>query len=149
MCCLMRDFRSCFMAGRYRSSVLIQLRPFCASSSLDRVNKKLRGDLRLPKGCVIHSLRHTFLTKLGDVNADAFTIEALRGHSTVTISERNNHPTLGRPGTPFERFANLNQTAVEKAEKDWASLGSVRQSGGYTACKLLCPCSSMVRAADS
>jgi len=40
----------------------------------------------------------------------------------VTISERYIHPTPEGQGRAFERFANLNQTAVETAEKDSESL---------------------------
>lgn len=63
-------------------------------TSLDHFHKKLRGDLQLPKDRVIHSLGHTFLTRFGEAGADAFTIKkGLRGHSSVTISERYIHPT--------------------------------------------------------
>jgi integrase len=61
--------------------------------SPDHLHKKLRSDLRLPKDCVIHSLRHTFLTRFGEAGADAFTIEKVAGHSSVTISARYIHPT--------------------------------------------------------
>jgi len=44
--------------------------------------------LQLPNDCVIHSLRHTFLTRFGEAGADAFTIKKVAGHSSVTISER-------------------------------------------------------------
>jgi len=53
-------------------------------TSLDHLHKKLREDeklkerLQLPKDCVIHSLRHTFLTRFGKAGADAFTIKKLR-----------------------------------------------------------------------
>lgn len=60
------------------------------STNLEKENlhKKLRGDLQLPNDCVIHSLRHTFLTRFGEAGADAFTIKKVAGHSSVTISER-------------------------------------------------------------
>jgi len=67
---------------------------------------------------VIHSFRHTFLTRFGEAGADAFTIKKAAGQSSVTISERYIHPTPEGQERAFERFATLNQTAVEKAEKD-------------------------------
>jgi integrase len=73
----------------------------------------LLGDLQLPNDCVIHSLRHTFLTRFGEAGADAFTIKKVAGHSSVTISERYIHPTPEGQERAFERFANLNQKAVE------------------------------------
>jgi integrase len=90
-------------------------------TSLDHLHKKLRDDLQLPKDCVLHSLRHTFLTRFGEAGADAFTIKKVAGHSSVTISERYIHPTPEGQERAFERFANLNQEEVEKA-KDSESL---------------------------
>jgi integrase len=68
-------------------------------TSLDHVHKRLRDDFQLPNDCVIHSLRHTFLTRFGEAGADAFTIKKVAGHSSVTISERYIHPTPERAGT--------------------------------------------------
>ncbi len=65
-------------------------------TSLDHVHKKLRSDLQLLNNCVIHSFRHTFLTRLGEA--------------------------------PFERFTNLKQGAVEKAETNMESPESPLQS---------------------
>jgi integrase len=85
-------------------------------TSLDHFHAKLRVDLQLPKDCVIHSLRHTFLTRFGEAGADAFTIKKVAGHSSVTISERYIHPTPEGQERAFERFANLNKNAVKNAE---------------------------------
>src|SRR5262249_5547952 len=57
---------------------------------------KLRRALKLPEGFVLHSLRHTFLTRLGASGADAFSIKRIAGHSSLTISEKYIHPTPGR-----------------------------------------------------
>ena len=99
-------------------------------TSLDHLHKKLREDLQLPKDCVIHSLRHTFLTRFGEAGADAFTIKKVAGHSSVTISERYIHPTPEGQERAFERFVNLNQTAVEKAANDAGSLHFSLHSNG-------------------
>ena len=97
-------------------------------TSLDHIHKRLRDDLQLPNDCVIHSLRHTFLTRFGEAGADAFTIKKVAGHSSVTISERYIHPTPEGQERAFERFANLNREAVEKTEKDAGSLQFPLQS---------------------
>jgi integrase len=47
----------------------------------------------LPADFVLHSLRHSALTRLGEAGADAFTIMKLAGHSSVTVSQRYVHPT--------------------------------------------------------
>ena len=91
-------------------------------TSLDHVHHKVSDDLQLPKDCVIHSLRQNSLLLFGEAGADAFTIKKVAGHSSVTISERYIHPTPEGQERAFERFANLNQTAVENAEKDAKSL---------------------------
>jgi integrase len=117
-------------------------------TSLDHLHNKLRDTLGLPKDCVIHSMRHTFLTRFGEAGADAFTIKKVAGHSSVTVSERYIHPTPEGQERAFQRFANMNQTATEKAENDAGSL-QVPLHPISGSCKSLCPCSSTVRAADS
>ena len=86
--------------------------------------------MQLPKDCVIHSLRHTFLTRFGEAGADAFTIKKVAGHSSVTISEHYIHPTPEGQERAFERFANLNQTAVKKEGNDVESLQIPLHSDG-------------------
>lgn len=46
----------------------------------------------LPWDAVLHSTRHTALTDLGAAGADAFTIQAVAGHASVTTSQRYVHP---------------------------------------------------------
>jgi site-specific recombinase XerD len=67
-------------------------------------------------------LRHTFPTRFGEAGADAFTIKKVAGHSGVTISESYVHPTPEGQERASERFANLNQTAVEKEKTEAESL---------------------------
>ena len=42
---------------------------------------------------VLYSLRHTFLTRLGESGCDAWTLARVAGHSSVTISSRYVHPS--------------------------------------------------------
>ena len=51
-----------------------------------------RDAMGLPSDAVLHSTRHTALTDLGAAGADAFTIQAVAGHSSVTTSQRYVHP---------------------------------------------------------
>lgn len=62
-------------------------------TSLSHAHKRVRDLLRLPADFVLHSLRHTYGTRLGEAGADAFTIMRLMGHSSVTVSQRYVHPT--------------------------------------------------------
>src|SRR5207245_8825611 len=42
---------------------------------------------------VLYSLRHTFLTRLGESGCDAWTLARVAGHSSATISSRYVHPS--------------------------------------------------------
>jgi len=69
-----------------------------------------------PKDFVLHSLRHTCLTRLGEAGADAFTIMKLAGHSSVTVSQRYVHPTGETIELAFDRLEKLNQKALEASK---------------------------------
>ena len=82
------------------------------NSSLDHLHKQLRATLKMPIAFVLHSLRHTYGTRLGEAGADAFTIMRLMGHSSVTVSQRYVHPTPEALERAVERLEGLNQRAV-------------------------------------
>ena len=42
---------------------------------------------------VLYSLRHTFLTRLGESGCDAWTLARIAGHSSIRISARYVHPS--------------------------------------------------------
>jgi integrase len=42
---------------------------------------------------LLYSLRHTFLTRLGESGCDAWTLARIAGHSSITISNRYVHPS--------------------------------------------------------
>jgi site-specific recombinase XerD len=48
------------------------------------------------KAFVLYSLRHTMLTRLGESGADAFSIQKIAGHSSITTSSKYVHPTPSR-----------------------------------------------------
>jgi integrase len=81
-------------------------------TSLDHIHATVRRTLRLPKDFVIHSLRHTYGTRLGEAGANAFDIKRLMGHSSVTVSERYVHPTPDALERAVERLDALNQKAA-------------------------------------
>jgi integrase len=63
------------------------------NTSLARLHAKVRGTPGFPAEFVLHSLRHTFCTRLGEAATEAFLIQRLAGHHSVTVSERYVHPT--------------------------------------------------------
>jgi integrase len=61
----------------------------------------------LKKDFVVHSLRHTMLTRLGESGADAFTIMRIAGHSSITISFRYVHPSFESMELAIERLGKM------------------------------------------
>ena len=53
---------------------------------------------------VLYSLRHTFLTRLGESGCDAWTLARIAGHSSVAISGRYVHPSEDAVFTALERL---------------------------------------------
>jgi integrase len=78
----------------------------------------VRDTLKLSKEFVVHSLRHTMLTRLGEAGADAFTIMKIAGHSSVIVSQRYVHPTPEGMERAFQRLETLNAAKFEQAEAE-------------------------------
>ena len=65
-----------------------------------------------PADFVLHSLRHTMLTRLGESGVDAFTIMRIAGHSSIVVSQRYIHPTPEAVERAFERLQQSGDFAV-------------------------------------
>lgn len=87
------------------------------ATSLNHQHSKIRTKLGLPKDFVLHSFRHSMLTRLGEAGIDAFSIMRIAGHSSVTVSERYVHPSAESLERAFERLEAFNKAAVA-TEKD-------------------------------
>jgi len=48
------------------------------------------------KRFVLYSLRHTFLTRLGESGCDVWTLARIAGHSTIAMSSRYVHPSADK-----------------------------------------------------
>jgi len=83
-------------------------------SAVNHCHERVREVLGLSAEFVLHSLRHTFGTRLGEAGAEAFTIMRIMGHSSITVSQRYVHPT---PETMENAFVALERAAVREAEK--------------------------------
>jgi integrase len=75
-------------------------------SAVSHAHDDVRRKLEMPAEFVLHSLRHTFGTRLGEAGADAFTIMKLMGHSTITMSQRYVHPVPETMDRAIERMEN-------------------------------------------
>jgi len=61
-------------------------------SSLKKQHRKALS-LAAVRPFVLYSLRHTFLTRLGESGCDAWTLARIAGHSSIAISARYVHPS--------------------------------------------------------
>jgi integrase len=85
-------------------------------STVSHQHTELRRTLKLPD-FVVHSFRHSALTRLGAAGVDAFTIKRVAGHSSVTISEKYVHPTPEALERAFERLEDYNSRAAKSLLK--------------------------------
>jgi integrase len=53
---------------------------------------------------VLYSLRHTFLTRLGESGCDAWTLARIAGHSSISMSARYVHPSESAVMNVFSRM---------------------------------------------
>lgn len=90
--------------------------PF-STDTLDKMHASVRTGLKLSTEFVLHSLRHTMLTRLGESGADAFTIMKIAGHSTVVVSQRYVHPSPESVERAFKRLESLNMKGKAAVKK--------------------------------
>jgi integrase len=62
------------------------------------------GNGKAVRPFVLYSLRHTFLTRLGESGCDVWTLARIAGHSSIRISSRYVHPSEDAVLTAMERF---------------------------------------------
>ena len=90
--------------------MLSDSRPLHRDAFTPKVNGKRRpifaGDF------VLHSLRHTMLTRLGESGVDAFTIMQIAGHSSIVVSQRYIHPKPEAVERAFKRRQLSGKVAV-------------------------------------
>jgi len=99
-------------------------------TSLDHQHAEVRTTLKLPSDFVVHSLRHSMLTRLGEAGADAFSIMKIAGHSSVTVSQRYVHPTPEGMDRAFDRLESLNAEKFEQAKYELAEMEAAAAVGG-------------------
>lgn len=81
----------------------------------------VRDAVNMDHGTVLHSTRHTFCTRLGKAGADAFTIQKLAGHSSITIFQRYVHSDRAIKNAAIALLEKVEQKAAEEAPKQEAS----------------------------
>src|SRR5271157_936333 len=86
-------------------------------TSINHLHQKARAAVGLGRDFVIHSLRHTMLTRLGESGVDAFTIMRIAGHSSITVSQRYVHPSPETVERAFERLQLSGESAENQAKR--------------------------------
>jgi site-specific recombinase XerD len=66
--------------------------------------RRVRDKLNSSAESVVHSLRRTALTRLGEAGADAFTIIRIAEHSSIIVSQRYVHSSNDAMELAFERL---------------------------------------------
>ena len=84
------------------------------------------GKALFPREFVLHSLRHTFLTRIADAGAGAFEIMKIAGHANITTSQRYIHPSDESVQRAFVRL-NAANDAFEIADSEGALPHSLPQ----------------------
>ncbi|HKT87508.1 MAG TPA: site-specific integrase [Candidatus Sulfotelmatobacter sp.] len=64
-------------------------------SSIKKQHKQALKDSKV-RPFVLYSLRHTFLTRLGESGCDVWTLARIAGHSSIAMSSRYVHPSGDR-----------------------------------------------------
>jgi integrase len=64
-----------------------------ANAEIKKRNTKRDTNEPIIQPWVLYSLRHTFLTRLGESGCDAWTLARIAGHSSIAISSRYVHPS--------------------------------------------------------
>ena len=70
---------------------------------LDQQHAEVRTKLAFPAEFVLHSLRHTFGTRLGAAGADVRTIMDLMGHASLAVAQKYVHPSTEAKRRAIER----------------------------------------------
>ena len=87
------------------------------------LKKQHRKALRLSgvRSFVLYSLRHTFLTRLGESGCDAWTLARIAGHSSVGVSARYVHPSEDAVLAAMDRLGGHNSRHSRKPQLKYAT----------------------------
>ncbi|HYR89327.1 MAG TPA: tyrosine-type recombinase/integrase [Terriglobia bacterium] len=83
---------------------------------LEKQHRGVRLALQLTAEFVIHSMRHTFGTRLGELGVDVFTIKEVMGHSNIVVSQRYVHPGAATKRKAFEALSQSNNSVPNSGD---------------------------------
>jgi integrase len=94
-------------------------------SSIKKQHSKAIGASKV-RPFVLYSLRHTFLTRLGESGCDTWTLARIAGHSSIAISARYVHPSHDSVLAAVERLGGHkighNENQLVLAQRDARAL---------------------------
>jgi len=75
---------------------------------------------------VLYTLRHTFLTRLGESGCDVWTLARIAGHSSIAMSSRYVHPSQDRVLAAMSMLGghNIGHTDENSTRKDVAQIAA-------------------------
>ena len=86
-------------------------------SSVSHQHTKVRTKLELDKEFVIHSLRHTALTRFAASGKfDVFTLMRLAGHATLSTTEKYIHPSTTAADQAMKGYEEVVSLSAHQAE---------------------------------
>ena len=74
---------------------------------------------------VLYTLRHTFLTRLGESGCDVWTLARIAGHSSIAISARYVHPSEDAVLTAVDRLGGHNSGHSDPGATETAQSGNL------------------------
>ncbi len=90
--------------------------------TLEGQHARTRKALGMSSDFVLHSLRHTFGTRLGEEGVDLFTLSKIMGHSTTKMTERYVHPTPESVVRAFESLEARDGSRLKKVSTVFTTL---------------------------
>jgi integrase len=89
-----------------------------------------KRSLIFPNHFVLHSLRHTMLTRLGKSGVDAFAMTRIAGHRSIVISQWYVHPSPEPMEQAFERLQLSAKSPEEESKRLPPATVCAAASGG-------------------
>jgi len=74
-----------------------------------------KNNLKPVRPFVLYTLRHTFLTRLGEFGCDIWTLARIAGHSQIQISSRYVHPSEDAMFAAMSRLGGHNSGHSEES----------------------------------
>jgi integrase len=91
------------------------------AGSFETITKEAAKNNQKPiRPFVLYTLRHTFLTRLGESGCDAWTLARIAGHSSIAMSSRYVHPSEDAVLTAMSRLGGHKIGHTQNAQEDAA-----------------------------